>query len=186
MISTSELKNGLTIKMDGQLFQVIEFQHVKPGKGGAFVRTKLRSLTSGNVLERTFRSGEKLEDAFIEYKKLQFSYVAGDEHHFMEEKTFEQFQMTAEQLGNVTHYLKENMVVTASFYEGKLLSIEAPMFVELAVAEADPGLKGDTAKSGTKAVKLETGYSIQVPLFVDIGDVLKIDTRTGDYVERVK
>lgn len=186
MISTSELKNGLTIKMDGQLFQVIEFQHVKPGKGGAFVRTKLRSLTSGNVLERTFRSGEKLEDAFIEYKKLQFSYASGDEYHFMEEKTYEQFQLTAEQMGDVPHFLKENMVVTASFYEGRLMSIEPPMFVELAVVEADPGLKGDTAKSGTKSVKLETGYSIQVPLFVDIGDLLKIDTRTGDYVERVK
>ena len=186
MISTSELKNGLTIKMDGQLFQVIEFQHVKPGKGGAFVRTKLRSLTSGNVLERTFRSGEKLEDAFIEYKKLQFSYASGNEYHFMEEKTYEQFQLTAEQMGEVPHFLKENMVVTASFYEGKLMSIEPPMFVELAVVEADPGLKGDTAKSGTKSVKLETGYSIQVPLFVDIGDLLKIDTRKGDYVERVK
>jgi len=186
MISTSDLKNGLTIKMDGQLFQVIEFQHVKPGKGGAFVRTKLRSLSSGNVLERTFRSGEKLEDAFIEYKKLQFMYAAGDEYHFMDEKTYEQFGLTAEQVGEVPHFLKENMVVTASFYEGKLMTIEPPMFVELAVVEADPGLKGDTAKSGTKAVKLETGYSIQVPLFVDIGDVLKIDTRTGDYVERVK
>ena len=186
MISTSELKNGLTIKMDGQLFQVIEFQHVKPGKGGAFVRTKLRSLTSGNVLERTFRSGEKLEDAFIEYKKLQFSYASGNEYHFMEEKTYEQFQLTAEQMGEVPHFLKENMVVTASFYEGKLISIEPPMFVELAVVEADPGLKGDTAKSGTKSVKLETGYSIQVPLFVDIGDLLKIDTRKGDYVERGK
>lgn len=186
MISTSDIKNGLTIKIDGELFQVIEFQHVKPGKGGAFVKTKLRSLSTGNVLPRTFRSGDKLEDAFIEYKKLQFSYAAGDEYHFMEEKTFEQFQMTSEQLGDVTHYLKENMVVDASFYDGKLMSVEAPMFVELAVVEADPGLKGDTAKSGTKAVKLETGYSIQVPLFVDIGDVLKIDTRTGDYVERAK
>ncbi|HOX10289.1 MAG TPA: elongation factor P [Candidatus Omnitrophota bacterium] len=185
MISTSDLKNGLTIKMDGQLFQVIEFQHVKPGKGGAFVKTKLRSLTTGNVLPKTFRSGEKLEDAFIEYKKLQFLYVSGDEYHFMEEKTYEQFQLTAEQMGDVPHFLKENMVVNASFYEGKLMSIEPPMFVELAVVEADPGLKGDTAKSGTKAVKLETGYTIQVPLFVEVGNVLKIDTRTGGYVERV-
>ncbi|MFA5165379.1 MAG: elongation factor P [Candidatus Omnitrophota bacterium] len=185
MISTSDLKNGLTIKMDGQLFQVIEFQHVKPGKGGAFVKTKLRSLTTGNVLPKTFRSGEKLEDAFIEYKKLQFLYVSGEEYHFMEEKTYEQFQLTAEQMGDVPHFLKENMVVNASFYEGKLMSIEPPMFVELAVVEADPGMKGDTAKSGTKAVKLETGYSIQVPLFVDVGNVLKIDTRTGEYVERV-
>lgn len=185
MISTSDLKNGLTIKMDGQLFQVIEFQHVKPGKGGAFVRTKLRGLNTGNVLERTFRSGEKLEDAFIEYKKLQFMYASGDEYHFMDEKTYEQFQIHTDHLGDVPHFLKENMVVTASFYEGKLMSVEAPMFVELAVVEADPGLKGDTAKSGTKSVKLETGYSIQVPLFVEAGNVLKIDTRTGDYVERV-
>lgn len=185
MISTSDLKNGLTIKMDGQLFQVIEFQHVKPGKGGAFVKTKLRSLTTGNVLPKTFRSGDKLEDAFIEYKKLQFLYVSGDEYHFMEEKTYEQFQLTTEQMGDVPHFLKENMVVNASFYEDKLMSIEPPMFVELAVVEADPGMKGDTAKSGTKAVKLETGYTIQVPLFVDVGNVLKIDTRTGEYVERV-
>ncbi len=185
MISTSEIKNGLTIKIDRELFQVIEFQHVKPGKGGAFVKTKLRSLSTGNVLPRTFRSGEKLEDAFIEYKKLQFSYAAGDYYHFMEDKTFEQFQMSAEQLGDVIHYLKENMIVNASFYEGKLMSVEAPMFVELKVTEAEPGMKGDTAKSGTKSVKLETGYAIQVPLFVEVGNVLKIDTRTGDYVERV-
>ncbi|MFA5094530.1 MAG: elongation factor P, partial [Candidatus Omnitrophota bacterium] len=175
----------LTIKIDGELFQVIEFQHVKPGKGGAFVKTKLRSLSTGNVLPRTFRSGERLEDAFIEYKKLQFMYSSGDDFHFMEEKTYEQFQLTAEQMGDVPHFLKENMVVNASFYEGKLMSIDAPMFVELAVVEADPGLKGDTAKSGTKSVKLETGYSIQVPLFIEVGNVLKIDTRTGDYVERV-
>jgi elongation factor P len=185
MISTSDLKNGLTIKMDGQLFVVIEFQHVKPGKGGAFVKTKLRSLSTGNVLPKTFRSGDKLEDAFIEYKKLQFMYASGDEYHFMEEKTYEQFQLTSEQMGDVPHFLKENMTVNASFYENKLMTIEPPMFVELAVVEADPGLKGDTAKSGTKAVKLETGYTIQVPLFVEAGNVLKIDTRTGAYVERV-
>ena len=185
MISTSDLKNGLTIKMDGQLFQVIEFQHVKPGKGGAFVKTKLRSLSTGNVLPKTFRSGDKLEDAFIEYKKLQFMYASGDEYHFMEEKTYEQFQLTSEQMGDVPHFLKENMTVNASFYENKLMTIEPPMFVELAVVEADPGLKGDTAKSGTKAVKLETGYTIQVPLFIEAGNVLKIDTRTGAYVERV-
>lgn len=185
MISTSEFKNGLTVKLDGQLFQIIEFQHVKPGKGGAFVRTKLRGLMTGNVLERTFRAGDKIEDAFIEYKKLQFMYSTGEEYHFMEEKTYEQFQLSGEQLGDVTHYLKENMTVNASFYEGKLMSVEAPMFVELKVIEADPGLKGDTAKSGTKSVKLETGYAIQVPLFIEMGDVLKIDTRTGGYVERV-
>jgi len=185
MISTSDLKNGLTIKMDGQLFVVIEFQHVKPGKGGAFVKTKLRSLSTGNVLPKTFRSGDKLEDAFIEYKKLQFMYASGDEYHFMEEKTYEQFQLTSEQMGDVPHFLKENMTVNASFYENKLMTIEPPMFVELAVVEADPGLKGDTAKSGTKAVKLETGYTIQVPLFIEAGNVLKIDTRTGAYVERV-
>ncbi|MFA5334054.1 MAG: elongation factor P [Candidatus Omnitrophota bacterium] len=171
--------------MDGQLFVVIEFQHVKPGKGGAFVKTKLRSLSTGNVLPKTFRSGDKLEDAFIEYKKLQFMYASGDEYHFMEEKTYEQFQLTAEQMGDVPHFLKENMMVNASFYENKLMTIEPPMFVELAVVEADPGLKGDTAKSGTKAVKLETGYTIQVPLFIEAGNVLKIDTRTGAYVERV-
>ncbi|MFH0771556.1 MAG: elongation factor P [Candidatus Omnitrophota bacterium] len=185
MISTSDFKNGLTIKLDGQLFQIVEFQHVKPGKGGAFVRTKIRGLMTGNVLERTFRAGDKVEDAFIEYKKLQFLYASGDEYHFMEQNTFEQFQLSAEQLGDVIHYLKEHMIVNASFYEVKLLNIEAPIFVELKVIEAEPGMKGDTAKSGTKPVKLETGYVIQVPLFVEIGNVLKIDTRTGGYVERV-
>lgn len=185
MISTSEFKNGLTIKLEGQLFQIIEFQHVKPGKGGAFVRTKLRSLTTGNVLEKTFRAGEKVEDAFIEYKKLQFLYSSGDEYHFMDQQTFEQVQLSAQQLGDVIHYLKENMIVTASSYEGKLISIEPPIFVELKVVEAEPGLKGDTAKSGTKSVKLETGYVIQVPLFVETGNIIKIDTRTGEYVERV-
>lgn len=185
MASTSEFKNGLTIKLEGQLYQIIEFQHVKPGKGGAFVRTKMRNLTNGNVHERTFRAGDKVEDAFIEYKKLQFMYSSGEEYHFMEEKTFEQFQISAEQLGDVTHYLKENMMVNASFYEGKLMNVEAPMFIELKVVEAEPGLKGDTAKSGTKSVKLETGYTIQVPLFIEVGNVLKIDTRTGEYVERV-
>lgn len=185
MISTNEFKNGLTIKLEGQLFQIIEFQHVKPGKGGAFVRTKLRSLTTGNVLEKTFRAGEKVEDAFIEYKKLQFLYSSGDEYHFMDQQTFEQVQLSAQQLGDVIHYLKENMIVTASSYEGKLISIEPPIFVELKVVEAEPGLKGDTAKSGTKSVKLETGYVIQVPLFVETGNIIKIDTRTGEYVERV-
>lgn len=185
MISTSEFKNGLTIKLEGQLFQIIEFQHVKPGKGGAFVRTKLRSLSSGNVLEKTFRAGEKVEDAFIEYKKLQFLYSSGDEYHFMDQENFEQFRLNAQQLGHVIHYLKENMIATASFYEGKLMNVEPPIFVELKVVEAEPGLKGDTAKSGTKSVKLETGYVIQVPLFIEADDVLKIDTRTGEYVERV-
>lgn len=184
MISTSDFKNGLTIKVEGQLFQIVEFQHVKPGKGGAFVRTKLRRLDTGNVLERTFRAGDKVEDAFIEYKKLQFLYASGDEYHFIEQQTYEQFQLVADHLGEVIHYLKENMVVTASFYEGKLMNVEPPIFVELKVVEAEPGLKGDTAKSGTKSVKLETGYVIQAPLFIQTGDLLKIDTRTGEYVER--
>lgn len=185
MISTSEFKNGLTIKLEGQLFQIIEFQHVKPGKGGAFVKTKLRSLTTGNVLEKTFRAGEKVEDAFIEYKKLQFLYSSGDDYHFMDQETFEQFGLNVQQLGDVVHYLKENITVTASFFEGKLIDLEPPIFVELKVVEAEPGLKGDTAKSGTKSVKLETGYIIQAPLFIEADDVLKIDTRTGEYVERV-
>ncbi len=185
MISTSEFKNGLTIKLEGQLFQIIEFQHVKPGKGGAFVKTKLRSLTTGNVLEKTFRAGEKVEDAFIEYKKLQFLYSSGDDYHFMDQETFEQFGLNVQQLGDVVHYLKENITVTASFFEGKLIDLEPPIFVELKVVEAEPGLKGDTAKSGTKSVKLETGYIIQAPLFIEADDVLKIDTRTGEYAERV-
>lgn len=185
MISTNEFKNGLTIKLEGQLFQIIEFQHVKPGKGGAFVRTKLRNLITANVLERTFRAGEKVEDAFIEYKKLQFLYSSGDDYHFMDQETFEQFQLSSEQLAAAIHYLKENMIVTASSYEGRLIKVEPPLFVELRVVEAEPGLKGDTAKSGTKSVKLETGYVIQAPLFIEKDNIIKIDTRTGEYVERV-
>lgn len=185
MISTNEFRNGLTIKLENQLCQIIEFQHVKPGKGGAFVRTKLRSLTTGNILEKTFRAGEKVEEAFIEYKKLQYLYSSGDEHHFMDQETFEQFRLSGEQLADVVHYLKENMIVTASFYEGKLINVEPPIFVGLKVIEAEPGLKGDTAKSGTKSVKLETGYVIQAPLFIEKDDIIKIDTRTGEYVERI-
>ena len=152
-ISINEISSEVGIRIDNDIYAVLDYNHVKPGKGGAFVRTKLRSLTSGNVLERTFRSGEKLEDAFIEYKKLQFSYAAGNDYHFMEEKTFEQFQISAEQLGDVTHYLKENMIVNASFYEGKLMSVEAPMFVELKVVEADPEpLAGDRGRAGDGGV----------------------------------
>jgi len=185
MVSTNEFRNGLTIKLENQLFQIIEFQHVKPGKGGAFVRTKLRGLTTGNVHEKTFRAGEKVEEAFIEYKKLQYLYSAGEDYHFMDQQTFEQFQLGSKQLADIVHFIKENMIVTASFYENKLINIEPPIFVELKVIEAEPGLKGDTAKSGTKTVKLETGHVIQVPLFIEKDDIIKIDTRSGEYVERV-
>lgn len=185
MISTNEFRNGSTINLENQLYQIIEFQHVKPGKGGAFVRTKLRNLITGAVLDKTFRAGERVEDAYIEQKKLQYLYSSSDEHHFMDQQTFDQYLLTAEKLGDVTHYLKENMIVTALFYEHKLVGVEPPIFVELKVIEAEPGVRGDTAKGGTKQVRLETGYIIQAPLFIKVDDIVKIDTRTGEYVERV-
>lgn len=184
MISTNEFRNGLTIKLEGQLFQLLEFQHVKPGKGGAFVRTKLRNLITGNVLDRTFRAGEKVEEAFIEQKRLQYLYSSGDEYHFMDQQTFDQYLISAGQLGDAIHYLKENMIVSTSFYQGKLIEVEPPIFVDLKVIEAEPGVRGDTAKGGTKQVRLETGYTIQVPLFIQKDDIIKIDTRTGAYVGR--
>lgn len=184
MIDTSQFKTGLTIVFENDLYTIIEFQHVKPGKGGAFVRTKLRHLKAGNVIERTFRSGEKFEDAFIEERSLEFLYRAGDVLHFMDHSTYEELAIDQSRLGDQVGFLKENMEVTASYHEGQLLGITLPLFVVLKVEHTEPGLKGDTAKSGTKPARLETGAAIQVPLFLESGDMIKIDTRTGTYVGR--
>jgi elongation factor P len=175
----------MAIKIENNLFSVIEYQHVKPGKGSAFVRTKLRNLKTGNVLEKTFRSVEKIEDVFMEMKNLQFLYRAGDDFHFLDHETYEQLSFSSEEVGQAqVGYLKENMDVVASFCEGKFVSIQVPMFVVLKVTNTEPGVKGDTAKSGTKPATLETGLSIQVPLFIENGTLIKIDTRTGEYVNR--
>ncbi|MDD2485579.1 MAG: elongation factor P [bacterium] len=185
MISTAEFKNGLTIELDGEAYAIIEFQHVKPGKGGAFVRTKLRNAKTGNVLEKTFRAGEKMPRAIIERKRMQFLYESDNQYYFMDVNTYEQDHLTADQLGSSVKYLKEEMMVDILIFDGKLIGVELPSAVELRVAETDPGLRGDTASGGSKPATLETGAVIQVPLFIEVGDILRVDTRTDSYVERV-
>jgi len=185
VISTADFKNGLTISLEGDIFQIVEFQHVKPGKGGAFVRTKLRNLRNGSVLERTFRAGEKMEQAILERKALEFLYTSGDEYVFMDTETFEQMSLSQAVIGEQALYLKENIMVTVVFYEEEILAIELPHTVELAVVETDPGLKGDTASGGSKPARVETGATVIVPLFINEGDIIRVDTRNGKYLERV-
>ena len=184
MISSNDFRNGVTIELDGQVFSVIEFQHVKPGKGSAFVRTKLRNVKTGAVVERTFNAGEKLPRAHLDRHEMQFLYVNGDEYTFMDTETFEQVTLTAEQLGDALHFLKENMTIGMMQYQGSLIGVDLPNSVELKVIETDPGLKGDTATGGQKPAKLETGYVVRVPLFIEVGDVLIVDTRSGEYLSR--
>lgn len=186
MIQTSEFRKGLKIEIDGEPFIIVEFQHVKPGKGGAFVRTRIKSLISGNVLDRTFRSGDKVDTPDLEEKEMQFLYVQGDEFSFMDSKTYEQTTLDRDHLGDSADYLQENCTVRVLFHNGKPLGVDVPTFVELKVVSAEPGVRGDTATGVTKAATLETGKIVQVPLFINEGEVLKIDTRTGTYVERVK
>ena len=185
MISTNEFKSGGAILMDGQLWTIVEFQHVKPGKGGAFVRTKLRRLRDASVIERTFRAGEKFEEAYLEKRKLQYLYRTGEEFHLMDTTTYEQVQIPAEVLGKGAGFIKENMELEGQFHDGKMIGIEPPMFVEVHVESTEPGVRGDTSKGGMKPAKLETGATIQVPLFVEVGDLLRVDTRNGQYVSRV-
>lgn len=184
-VSINEIKSGLTILVDGDIYQVIEYQHVKPGKGGAFVRTKLRNLRSGNVQEKTFRGDEKIEEAFIEERKLQYLYESGGIYHFVDQENFEEITMAKEDLQDKIKFLKDNLEVNAYFYKDETLTINLPNFIEVKIIHTEPGIKGDTAKSGTKPAKIETGATLQVPLFIDIGDKIKVDTRTGEYVERV-
>lgn len=183
-ISTSQFKSGIAIIMDGQLFIIEEFQHVKPGKGSAFVRTKLRNVRLGTVIPRTFDSGDKFEEAFIETKKLQYTYRAGDIYHFMDLGSYEGLSFNKEDLGTAVNYLIESLEVTGDFHGTRLVGLELPTTVELTVAQADPGLRGDTSKGGTKPVTMETGFVVQAPLFIETGEKLKIDTRTGEYVGR--
>ncbi|HLF86896.1 MAG TPA: elongation factor P [Nitrospiria bacterium] len=186
MISTNEIRNGAKIEVDGEPFIIVEFQHVKPGKGGAFVRTKLRSLKTGNVVDRTFRSGDKLEEPDIDEMEMQFLYSAEGQYFFMDTKSYEQIFILQEHLGESKNFLKENMVAKIIFYEGKPLSVELPIFVELKIVKTDPGIRGDTATGGTKVATVETGANVKVPLYLEEGAVIKVDTRSGEYVERVK
>ncbi|MBO2535025.1 elongation factor P [Rummeliibacillus suwonensis] len=184
MISVNDFKTGLTILVDGNLFRVIEFQHVKPGKGAAFVRSKLRNLRNGNVTEKTFRAGEKVEKAQIDTRKMQYLYASGDQYAFMDMETYEQIELSKEQLEYELQFLLENMEVFIMMYEGEILGIDLPNTVELEVAETEPGIKGDTATGGSKPATLETGLVVNVPFFVNQGDKLVINTSDGSYVSR--
>ena len=185
MISTNDFHTGLTIELDGEVYTVVDFQHVKPGKGSAFVRSRLKNVKTGYVIEKTFRAGEKLPRAHIDYREMQYLYSSGDENYFMDTSTYEQLVLSNETLGDAKKYLKENMVIGVQMYEGSPIGVELPNFVELAVVDTDPGLRGDTATGGSKPATLETGAVVQVPLFVNVGDVIRVDTRTGQYLERV-
>jgi elongation factor P len=184
LISTNDFRTGVTVEIDGAVWQVIEFQHVKPGKGSAFVRSKLRNLETGAIVERTFRAGEKLPRAHLERREVQYLYSSGDEYTFMDTETYEQLSLSEEQLGDGRQYLVENMTIHVVSHGGRLIGVELPNSVELRVVATDPGLRGDTASGGTKPARLETGLVVQVPLFIEEGDVLRIDTRTGLYIER--
>ncbi|MGI6567858.1 MAG: elongation factor P [Firmicutes bacterium] len=184
MISVNDLRTGLTLEIDGEIWSVVEFLHVKPGKGAAFVRTKLKNVRTGAVSERTFRAGERVARARIETKEMQYLYSSGDEYHFMDTETYEQIGLPVSALEGAVDYLKENMIIGIQFYEGEAIGIDLPTAVELVVTQTEPGFKGDTATGGTKPATLETGLVVQVPLFIEEGDVLKIDTRTGEYLSR--
>jgi elongation factor P len=184
VISAGDLRPGMKIEMDGVPFIVTDSQWVKPGKGGAFNRTKLRNMRTGSIAERTFRTEEKVDQAVLEERRAQFLYRSDDEFHFMDTETYEQFFLPEAQMGDAGTYLKEEMVVTIVSHRGSPLDVVLPTFVELAVAETDPGLRGDTASGGSKPATLETGAVIQVPLFINVGDRLRVDTRTGTYIER--
>lgn len=185
MISAGDLRTGMKIEVDGVPFVVVDYQWVKPGKGGAFMRTKLRNLKTGVIIDKTFRTEERVPPARIDERKVQFLYKGGDEYHFMDTDTYEQFSLVAEQLGQARDFLKEELVVTILFHRGEAVEVELPIFVELAVVETEPGVKGDTVAGGSKPAKLSTGAVIQVPLFIEAGDKVRVDTRTGTYVERV-
>jgi len=184
MVVAGDFKNGVTFEMDGGVFQVIEFQHVKPGKGAAFVRTKIRNVITGAVTERTFSPTDKFESAYIERKDMQYLYSDGDIYYFMDEETYEQIPIDANKLGDAFKFVKENAVCKIVSYKGNVFAVEPPNFVELEVTDTEPGVRGDTATNVTKVATLETGAQIRVPLFINNGDIIKIDTRTGEYLGR--
>ncbi len=184
MISVNDFKTGLTVEVDGDIFTVLDFQHVKPGKGAAFVRSKLKNLRNGNTVEKTFRAGETIGRAIIDNRGVQYLYASGQEHVFMDNETYDQFSLTSEQLEWELNFLRENMNVNIISYQGEILGINLPNSVELKVVETEPGIKGNTATGATKNAKVETGLNVQVPLFINEGDVLLIDTREGKYISR--
>ena len=185
-VSTTEFRNGLKIEIDGEPYVIVEFQHVEPGKGGAFVRTKFKSLKSGNVTDKTFRAGEKVDVPDLEEKNMQYLYAADKDRVFMDTSSYEQVSLSEKQLGDSISYLKESMEIKVLYHKGQPINIELPMFVELAIARTDPGVRGDTASGGSKPATLETGATVKVPFYLNEGDVIKVDTRTGTFIERVK
>ena len=184
-LSINEVKSGLTVFVDNAVWIVLECQHVKPGKGAAFVRAKLRNLKNSSVQEKTFRGDEKVEEAFVEERKLKYLYSSGGLYHFMDQDNYEEIAVSAEYLENKKQFLKDNLDVNVFYYKDEVLYIALPNFIELKVTHTESGIKGDTAKSGTKPATIETGATIQVPLFINEGDSIKVDTRSGDYIERV-
>jgi elongation factor P len=184
-ITTNDLKNGITLELDNGLFQVVDFQHVKPGKGGAFVRTKLRNLRTGNTLERTFNAGVRVEQAILDKRDMQFLYRDGDDYVFMNTQTYEQIQVPPVALGDAADYLVEQMVAQIAQHRDQIVSVDIPASVELTIAETEPGVQGDRVSGARKLARLETGKTIQVPLFVNTGERVKVDTRTGEYITRV-
>ena len=185
MISAGDFRNGITIELEGNIYQIIEFQHVKPGKGAAFVRTKLKNIKSGGVVEKTFRPTEKCPQARIERKDYQYLYADGDLYYFMDVETYDQIALSKDDIGDALKFVKENEMVKICSHNGNVFAIEPPLFVELEVTETEPGFAGNTAQGATKPATVETGAQVQVPLFVNQGDKLKIDTRTGEYLSRV-
>ena len=185
-ISTSDFKNGLTIEYEGNVFQIVDFQHVKPGKGGAFVRSRIKNLMNGNTIDKTWRAGEKVEAALVERRNVEFLYFQGDDLVFMDMEDFEQMQLSRKTVGDAAKFLKDNTPVQLIQWKEQLLNMELPNTMELLITQADPGERGNTAQGGTKSATLEGGAVIQVPMFVNEGETVKIDTRTGQYLERVK
>ncbi len=186
MISTADFRRGLKIEYKGDPYEIIEFQHVKMGRGGANVKTKMKNLRTGGIVEETIRSGEKFPPPGLEQRRMQFLYSQDDQFHFMDQETFEQVPLTGDQLGDARLFLKENTEVQILYYKGTPLSVEIPTFMELVVAETEPGFKGDTASGGGKPAKLETGAMVRVPFHINEGDTIRVDTRTSEYIERVK
>ena len=185
MISTNDFHTGLTIELDGTVYSVEEFEHSKSGRGGAFVRTKLRNLEKGNVIQKTFRAGKKVERAHVEKRKMKFLYWDGENYVFMDNETYDQIELSKDQLGDKINYIKENSDINVIMHGDHPLDIDLPTFVELEVKQTEPGIKGDTVSGGNKPATMETGLVIKVPLFIEEGDIIKIDTRTDEYVERV-
>lgn len=185
MIDVNDLRPGVTFELDGEVWIVISFLHVKPGKGSAFVRTKIRNIETGNVIEKTFRAGEKVKEAYVERKEFQYMYNDGATYYFMDNKSYEQIELPEEFIGDEKYYLKEGMNIQVLYYKDRAIGIELPNYVDLEVVETEPGFKGDTAQGGSKPAVLETGLKIQVPLFIEKGEIIRVDTRTGEYLERV-